>query len=435
MRITSSLWRRRIQWVVRLEKINGVLTFLKDNTVTFIKWIVCAIFIGLTVGAAGTVFHFGLETVSGYLERFPWFIFLLPFGGIYVVGLYKIFNMEDDKGTNSIFISIRSNKRIRFMMGPLVFLGTVATHMLGGSAGREGAALQMGGSLAYNIGTLFKMDDKDKKLITMCGMSAAFAAMFGTPITAAIFSIEVISVGVMYYSALVPCIVSAVVGAQFAKACGAIPTTYKLLEIPSLDLPSFLRIAVLSVLVALLGIVFCFVLENSKKFFSKYIRNSFIRVAVCGCIVVMLTLIAGNHDYNGAGMNVISRAIAGDVRPEAFAVKMIFTAVTLSGGYRGGEIVPVFFTGATFGNTVSKLIGLNSSFGAGIGLVSLFCAVTNCPLTSLVLSIELFGAEGFIFFAVSIAISYMLSGYSGLYAEQKIMYSKLRPEFIDKKVD
>lgn len=409
--------------------------FLRDNMITFVKWIVCAIFIGLTVGAAGTVFHFGLETVGGYLEQFPWFIFLLPFAGICIVGLYKIFNMEEDKGTNSIFISIRSNERIRFMMGPLVFLGTVATHMMGGSAGREGAALQMGGSLAYNIGLLFKMDEKDRKLITMCGMSAAFAALFGTPITAAIFSIEVISVGVMYYSALVPCIVSAVVGAQFAKACGAIPTTYKLLEIPNIDVSSFLKIAVLSVLTALLGVVFCFILENSKKFFSKYVRNAFIRVTVCGTIVVILTLVVGNHDYNGAGMNVISRAIAGDVSPEAFLLKMIFTAVTLSGGYRGGEIVPVFFTGATFGNTVSKVIGLNSSFGAGIGLVSLFCAATNCPITSIILSIELFGAEGLVFFAVSVAISYMLSGYSGLYSEQKIMYSKLRPEFIDKKVE
>lgn len=409
--------------------------FLRDNMITFIKWIVCAVFIGLTVGAAGTVFHFGLETVSGYLERFPWFIFLLPFAGICIVGLYKIFNMEEDKGTNSIFISIRSNERIRFMMGPLVFLGTVATHMLGGSAGREGAALQIGGSLAYNIGVLFKMDDKDKKLITMCGMSAAFAALFGTPITAAIFSIEVISVGVMYYSALVPCIVSAVVGAGFAKACGAVPTTYKLLETPSMDFPSFFKIAVLSVLTALLGVFFCFVLENSKKFFSKYIRNGFIRAAVCGSIVVILTLVVGNHDYNGAGMNVISRAIAGDVNPESFILKIIFTAVTLSGGYRGGEIVPVFFTGATFGNTVSRLIGLNSSFGAGIGLVSLFCAATNCPITSIILSIELFGAEGLVFFAISVAISYMLSGYSGLYSEQKIMYSKLRPEFIDKKVE
>lgn len=418
-----------------MEKIKSGLVFLKDNLAAFIKWMLCAVFIGLTVGAAGTVFHFGLETVSSYLEQFPWFIFLLPVGGVCIVGLYKIFNMEDDKGTNSIFISIRSNKRIRFMTGPLVFLGTVATHMLGGSAGREGAALQMGGSLAYNIGILFKMDDKDKKLITMCGMSAAFAAMFGTPITAAVFSIEVISVGVMYYSALVPCIVSAVVGAQFAKACGAIPTAYRLLEIPTVNLPSFLRIALLSVLTALLGIAFCFILENSKKLFSRYIGNSFIRAAVCGGIVVLLTLAVGSYDYNEAGMDIISRAFAGDVKPEAFALKIIFTAVTLSGGFRGGEIVPVFFTGATFGNTISRLIGLNSSFGSGIGLVSLFCAATNCPITSLVLSIELFGAEGLIFFAVSIAISYMLSGYSGLYAEQKIMYSKIRPEFIDKKVD
>lgn len=418
-----------------MDKVKSGFMFLKDNMFTFVKWTLCAIFIGLTVGTVATIFHFGLETVGGYLERFPWFIFLLPFAGMCIVGVYKIFNMEEDKGTNSIFISIRSNEKIRFIMGPLVFLGSVATHMFGGSAGREGAALQIGGSLAYNLGILFKMDDKEKKIITMCGMSAAFAAVFGTPITAAIFSIEVISVGVMYHSALVPCIISAVVGAGFAKACGAVPTAYRIMEIPNADFASFARIALLSILTAFLGMLFCMILESSKKYFAKYIRNGFVRAGVCGVIVVILTLVVGNHDYNGAGMNIISRAIAGDVSPDAFILKMIFTAVTLSGGFRGGEIVPVFFTGATFGNTVSKLIGLNTSFGAGIGMVSLFCAATNCPITSLVLSIELFGAQGFVFFAVSIAISYMLSGYSGLYAEQKIMYSKLRPEFIDKKVE
>lgn len=284
------------------------------------------------------------------------------------------------------------------------------------------------------MGVLFKMDEKDKKLITMCGMSAAFAALFGTPLTAAVFSIEVISVGVMYYAALVPCIVSAAVGAGLAKLCGIAPTAFTLLNVPEGGFPAAGRVIILSFLTALLGIVFCFVLENTKKYFGK-IKNAYLRALISGGLIVILTLIVGSFDYNGAGMGVIERAMAGEARPEAFILKMIFTAVTLSGGFRGGEIVPVFFTGATFGNTVARLIGLSPSFGAGVGLISLFCAVTNCPITSLILSIELFGAKGLVFFALAVAISYMMSGYSGLYAEQKIMYSKLRPEFIDKKVE
>lgn len=408
--------------------------FLKDNIGTFIKWLFCSALVGAVVGAAGVLFHFALSGAAGFFALHSRLVYLLPLVGLLIAWLYKATKMENDKGTNAIFVSIRSNEKVRLVMAPLIFIGTALTHLFGGSAGREGAALQLGGSIAHNMGVLFKMDEKDKKLITMCGMSAAFAALFGTPLTAAVFSIEVISVGVMYYAALVPCIVSAAVGAGLAKLCGIAPTAFTLLNVPEGGFPAAGRVIILSFLTALLGIVFCFVLENTKKYFGK-IKNSYLRALISGGLIVILTLIVGSFDYNGAGMSVIERAIAGEARPEAFLLKMIFTAVTLSGGFRGGEIVPVFFTGATFGNTVARLIGLSPSFGAGIGLISLFCAVTNCPITSLILSIELFGANGLIFFAAAVAISYMMSGYSGLYAEQKIMYSKLRPEFIDKKVE
>lgn len=410
--------------------------FVYKNTAAFFKWIFCSVLIGLVVGAVGALFHFALGRVAEHFQSSNYLIYFLPLGAVVIVGLYKLCGMENDKGTNSIFSSVRSGEKIKLRMAPLIFIGTLLTHMLGGSAGREGAALQLGGSLAYSFGRLFKMDENDRRIITMCGMSACFAAMFGTPIGAAIFSLEVVSVGVMYYAALVPCVVSAVIAAGISARLGIAPAAFKIAEIPALAFPDLLRVLLLSALTALLGVFCCFVFEGAKKLAAKYVKNTFLRAAAGGFLIVLLTLIVGSYDYNGAGMNMISRAIIdGEARPEAFLLKIIFTAVTLSCGLRGGEIVPVFFTGSTFGNTASRLIGLNPSFGAGLGMMSLFCAVTNCPLTTLILSAEIFGMEGIAYFAVSVAVSYMLSGYSGLYSEQKIMYSKLRTEFINKKVE
>ena len=175
------------------------------------------------------------------------------------------------------------------------------------------------------------------------------------------------------------------------------------------------------------------VMKKVSAFYKKYLPNQFLKAIVGGIIVIVLTFIVGNYDYNGAGMEIIESAFHTDMVWYAFLLKIIFTAFTLGAGFKGGEIVPTFFTGAAFGNVASKLVGLNSSFGTGIGLICLFCGVTNCPLTSMVLSVELFGSLGLPFFAIACATSYMLSGYIGLYSEQKIVYSKTKAEFIDKK--
>ena len=338
--------------------------------------------------------------------------------------------MDKDPGTNFVLVSVRTSDKISILMAPLIFISSTITHLLGGSAGREGAAIQLGGSIGGQIGRLIKLDEKDERLITMCGMSAAFAALFGTPITAAVFSMEVISVGVMYYSAIVPCVLSAVIGTKLASYFGVAPTAFEIFGVPELTVLNISKTALLAVLCALLSILFCIVMHKSSKLYS-YIHNRFIRAAIGGVIVIVLTLVVGNNDYNGAGMDVIVRAINGEAKYSAFILKILFTAVTLGAGFKGGEIVPVFYTGSTFGNIAAKTIGLSPSFGAGIGLVSLFCGVTNCPLTSFVLSVELFGSNGFVYFALSCAVCYMLSGYHGLYKEQKIIYSKFKPEFVD----
>ena len=398
----------------------------------FIKWFLISVFIGLTVGTVGVGFHYSIDFVTELRHEHPWLIYLLPLGGLVIVLLYHLCKKDDDKGTNFILSAIRQKNKISVLTAPLIFVTSTITHLLGGSSGREGAALQLGGSIAYNFGKVFRLDEKDKKIITMCGMSAAFSALFGTPVTAAVFAIEVVNVGVMHFSAIVPCAVSAIVGTKLAQILGVAPTAFLLSGIPELDWLSISKVSVLSILCAILSVIFCVTMHKTEKLYSKFFPNRYVRVVVGGVLVILLTLIVRTHDYNGAGMDIVAKAIAGEAQYEAFILKIIFTALTLSAGYKGGEIVPVFFTGSTFGNVAGKLLGLSPSFGAGIGLVSLFCGVTNCPISSIILSVELFGAEGLVFFLLSCAFSYLLSGYHGLYSGQKIIYSKIKPEYIDR---
>ena len=415
------------------EKIKDIWQDGYEDLKAFFTWVLVGALVGVCIGVVGVIFHLSVEFVSEFRLEHPWILYLLPVGGIFIVGWYRFLKMEKDRGTNFILIGVRSNERVSAKMAPAIFLSTVVTHFVGGSAGREGAALQLGGSLAASFGRIVKMDEKDERIITMCGMSAAFAALFGTPITSVIFAMEVITVGIMHYSAIVPCMVSALIGAGVAKSLGIAPTAYTLSGIPdSIAVVDSAKVIVLALACAGLSIIFCTTMKMVSRGYKKYFPNTMVRALVGGSLVLALTFLVGSYDYNGAGMDVIFRATQGEAEPTAFLLKILFTALTLGAGFKGGEIVPAFFVGSTFGNVFGNLIGMNPSFGAGIGMAALFCGVTNCPLTSFILCIEIFGGKGLGYYALACAISYMLSGYYGLYSEQKIMYSKLKPVFINK---
>ena len=330
---------------------------------------------------------------------------------------------------------IRTDGKVPFMMSPLIFIGTVITHLFGGSAGREGAALQLGGSIGSQIGNLIGLDEKDMHLITLCGMSGVFAALFGTPLTAAFFSMEVISIGIIYYSAFIPCIVSSLTAYGVSLYFGLEPVKFTLNVFPEVSLENIIKVMILGSLCAVVSIIFCEILHKSNNVLKKYISNSYMRVFIGGTAIVIMTLIIGSRDYNGAGMDIISSAVNGTARPEAFILKMIFTAITISVGYKGGEIVPTFFIGSTFGCVIGSFLGLDPCFGAAIGLAALFCGVVNTLITSVILSIELFGAGNIILFAIACGVSYMESGYYSLYTSQKIMYSKIKAEYINRNAE
>lgn len=399
------------------------------------KWVVFAIISGIVVGLIGTLFYFCMSYVTKMRTGHPWLIWLLPLGGLLIVGAYHLLHDEKDTGTNLVISSIYSGDDIPLRMAPLIFVSTLVTHLFGGSAGREGAALQLGGSIGNEIGKLFRFDEKDKHVMTMCGMSAAFSALFGTPMAAAIFSMEVVSVGIMHYAALVPCVIASLIACSIAGSFGAEAETFLLDMIPAFTISSAVRISILAALCAIVSILFCVLLHQSEHLFKKFFKNPYIRIAAGGCIVVLLTLLVGSQTYNGSGIDLIEHCMEGAVKPEMFLLKMLFTAATIGAGYKGGEIVPSFCIGGTFGCLFGVLTGFSPALCTAVGMSSVFCGVTNCPITSLLISFELFGYDGMPFFLLAVAFSYMLSGYFSLYRSQKIMYSKYKTNYINKKAE
>ena len=403
-----------------------------QRTITSIKWVIFSMLVGLIVGLCGTAFYKGLYFVTQTRIEHPWLIFLLPFAGLLIVGLYHALKNSNDGGTNLVISAIHSGDELPLRMAPLIFISTLITHLFGGSAGREGAALQMGGSIGNSLGKLFRFDEKDKHIMIMCGMSAAFSSLFGTPMAAAIFSMEMISVGVMHYSALVPCVISSLIANGVASKFDVKNEFFLIDEIPKFNIITAIQISILAALCALLSIVFCILLHKTQNLYKKVFKNQYLRVFAGGCFVLAATLIVGSQTYNGTGMNIIDKCISGTVRPEAFILKMLFTALTLGAGYKGGEIVPSFCTGAAFGCLYGNLFGFSPTLCTAVGMTSVFCGVTNCPITSLLISFELFGYDGMPYFLLSIAFSYMFSGYFGLYHSQKIVYSKYKTNYINK---
>ena len=398
---------------------------------TFYRWVLLSAATGVICGLVGSAFHLTVDWVTAVRGENPWLIFLLPAGGLAIAAIYRVTKMEGE-GTNGIIDSIHDGGKVHIRLVPVIFISTAITHLVGGSAGREGAALQIGGGIGYRVGRLFRLDDKDMRLVTLCGMSAVFAALFGTPLTATIFALEVISVGILYYSGFIPCLVASVTAYGISRLIGIAPMRYAVALEP-LEPMLLLKVCALAVICAVVSIVFCVAMHKTEQLASAKIKNIYLRTALGGAIVIALTLLVGDESYNGIGTDVISRALTeGEAPAWGFFWKIVFTAVTIGFGFKGGEIVPTLFIGAALGCTAGPLLGISPQFAAAIALVAVFCGAVNCPIASIILSVELFGSGELLYFALACGISYMLSGYFGLYSSQKIMYSKTRAEFINR---
>ena len=390
----------------------------------FVKWLLLGALIGLIVGCVGSAFAHVLGFVNGLRGEFPLLKLGLPLGGLVIVWLYRVTKNHTDKGTNTVIASLRSSVDIPFKMAPLIFISTTLTHLFGGSAGREGAALQLGGSIANRVGKVLRLDEQNQRTLIMCGMSAGFSALFGTPMAAAVFSMEVVRVGVMQYSGFVPCVISSMTAHFVAEFFRVPPEVFHFGGIPTMTPVSFLQILVFAAAAALVSVVFCVILHEVEHLY-EHLKNPYLRIALAGVLVVGASFLLGDA-YLGSGMGIIEDIFhhGGSVVWYAFILKMVFTAMTLGGGFKGGEIVPSFTVGAAFGACVAGLVGLPLELVTACGMVGVFCGVTNSPMTALLISFELFGFEGMPYFLVTVAVTYMLSGYHSLYREQRFTNSK-----------
>ena len=403
-----------------LEKLHHPEDYIKS----FLKWALLGTLMGAIGGVLGAVFHHVLHFVTHVRSEHMWLIFLLPLGGLLSVALYRVLKLQGNRGTNEIIDATLDGHPVSPMVAPGIFLAAAITHLFGGSAGREGAALQLGGSTASLLARIFKLKEEERTVMVMAGMSAVFAGLFGTPLTAALFCMEFESVGTLFTPALLPCYLAAFVASRVSGVLGVHAETYMLNTAFSMTLGNFWQYLILAVLVSVLGITMCAVFHKAEHLAAHHLKNPYIRIAVGGAVVTVLTLLVGDHRFNGAGMDMALAAVGGNADWYSFLLKMLFTAVTLAAGFKGGEIVPTFCIGATFGCVAGGLLGLDPGMAAALGLVGLFCCATNSPLASIVLSIEMFGGTNVYLFAFVCVICFVLSGHSGLYASQILEFKK-----------
>ena len=411
------------------EKCTEILRRMAAYLKVFARRTALSVLIGLLCGGLGGLFHYVVDLSSGMFHAHGWLLYLLPLAGMAIVWLYHRAGIFQDKGANLVLASLRTGETVPARVAPLIFAGTVLTQLCGGSAGREGAALQIGAGTATCFNRVFHLEGKSANRMTMCGMSALFAAVFGTPITAALFSMEVSAVGVLHYAALYPCLVSSITAWEVSRYMGTAGVTMPAIPLPSPDVGTLFRVLALTLACAVVSILFLEVMHLAGRLYRRFFDGKpYRRAAVGGLLVAAARVLLGTRVYIGAGLEVAVSAVGGQAASWAFLLKILLTALTIGAGYKGGEIVPAFFIGATFGCAAGPWLGLDPGLAAAIGLIALFCSVVNCPVASMLLSVELFGGTRLWMFAVVCGVSYLMSGYSTLYSEQKIIYAKLGEE-------
>ena len=396
----------------------------KKYIVWTFKWAFLAVVMGIVGGLLGAVFHHVLHFVTHLRLEHTWLVLLLPIGGILTVAWYRLLKLKRNRGTNEIIDAVLDGEELKPQIAPGIFGAAVLTHLFGGSAGREGAALQLGGSAASLLSKLFGLKRHSRRVLIMAGMSSVFAGLFGTPLTAALFCMEFESVGMIFSPALLPCYLAAFPASSVSALLGVHAEGYLLENAAALTLGNIWSFLLLAVGISVLGIIMVRVIHGAEHLSAHHVKNPWIRIAAGGAVIAALTYLVGDHRFNGAGMDMALEAVQGHADWYSFLLKMLFTAITLAAGFKGGEIVPTFCIGATFGCVVGGLLGLDAGLCGALGLIGLFCCATNSPIASIVLSIEMFGGANLHLFALICVICFVLSGNTGLYASQINQFDK-----------
>ncbi|MBU7594981.1 voltage-gated chloride channel family protein [Metabacillus halosaccharovorans] len=391
-----------------------------------IKWAVLAGLVGLLAGSASAFFLVSLEWAAETRETYSWFLFLLPFGGMLVSFLYWRYGLNSAKGNNLLIEQAHGAKEsIPFRMAPLVLFGTIVTHLFGGSAGREGTAVQMGGAFSELVGKLFKLDEIDRKIIIICGISSGFGSVFGTPLAGTIFGLEVLALGLIRHEAIFPAFIAAFVGDIVTTTVwGVGHHHYEIGTIPSWSALLLLKILFAAILFGLTSTLFSELTHWLKKQYTKLFPNPMLKCFVGGLVIIGLVYIVGTRKYLGLGIPLIDDAFEGEVSPLTFITKLLFTSLTLGAGYQGGEVTPLFAIGSTLGSSLGDILQVSIPFLAALGFIGVFCGATNTPIACFIMGIELFGSEASLYLFLVCIISYLFSGHTGIYTSQQIGVSK-----------